>query len=111
MTIMIKQAGEMLDAPSVRDLGHGIGEIKRLYVRPAFRTNGQEVALVSQWIVASAGGAARHPAWYFNLARNPDKVWIKVDGRTLQVQVDSCHPAHAEALKPANKALPGRLHP
>jgi len=40
-------------------------------------------------IVASAGGAAKHPAWYFNLARNPDKVWIEVDNRKLQVQAES----------------------
>jgi deazaflavin-dependent oxidoreductase (nitroreductase family) len=40
-------------------------------------------------IVASMGGAAKHPAWYFNLARNPDKVWIEVDKRKLQVQAES----------------------
>jgi deazaflavin-dependent oxidoreductase (nitroreductase family) len=32
-------------------------------------------------IVASAAGAARHPAWYFNLAKHPDQVWIEV-GKT-----------------------------
>lgn len=40
-------------------------------------------------IVASAAGAAKHPAWYFNLARNPDKVWIEVNNRKLQVQAES----------------------
>ena len=25
-------------------------------------------------IVASFGGAAKHPAWYFNLAKHPDQV-------------------------------------
>ena len=40
-------------------------------------------------IVASNGGAAQHPAWYFNLARNPDKAWIQVDGRKIQVQSES----------------------
>jgi deazaflavin-dependent oxidoreductase (nitroreductase family) len=40
-------------------------------------------------IVASAGGTARHPAWYFNMARNPDKVWIEIGGRTQKVQPES----------------------
>ncbi len=40
-------------------------------------------------IVASAAGAAKHPAWYFNLARNPDKVWIVVDGRKVKVHPES----------------------
>jgi deazaflavin-dependent oxidoreductase (nitroreductase family) len=40
-------------------------------------------------IVGSAGGAAKHPAWYFNLARNPDKAWIEVDGHKIQVQPES----------------------
>ncbi|MBI3971316.1 MAG: nitroreductase family deazaflavin-dependent oxidoreductase [Chloroflexi bacterium] len=34
-------------------------------------------------VVASYAGAARHPAWYFNLAKNPDKVWIEVGKREV----------------------------
>ena len=37
-------------------------------------------------IVASFGGAARHPAWYFNLARHPDQVFIERNGRRIRVQ-------------------------
>src|SRR4051812_1414465 len=37
-------------------------------------------------IVGSAGGAAKHPAWVYNLARNPDKIWIEVDNRKIHVQ-------------------------
>jgi deazaflavin-dependent oxidoreductase (nitroreductase family) len=29
-------------------------------------------------VVGSAGGAAKHPAWVHNLARNPDKVWVDI---------------------------------
>jgi deazaflavin-dependent oxidoreductase (nitroreductase family) len=36
-------------------------------------------------IVASAGGDARHPLWFRNIARNPDKVWIQVGRRRLRV--------------------------
>ncbi len=36
-------------------------------------------------IVASAGGAAKHPAWYFNLARRPDNASIDVGGKHVAV--------------------------
>jgi len=37
-------------------------------------------------VVASGAGSARHPAWYINMAKNPDQVWIEVGGRKLKVQ-------------------------
>ena len=40
-------------------------------------------------IVASFGGAARHPAWYFNLAKHPDQVFIERNGRRIRVQPTS----------------------
>jgi deazaflavin-dependent oxidoreductase (nitroreductase family) len=40
-------------------------------------------------IVASFAGSAKHPAWFVNLAKNPDKVWIELDGRTIKVQPES----------------------
>jgi len=40
-------------------------------------------------IVASAGGAARHPAWVRNLATHPDQAWIEIGGRRLQVRPES----------------------
>jgi deazaflavin-dependent oxidoreductase (nitroreductase family) len=40
-------------------------------------------------IVASAGGAARHPAWFRNLAAHPDGVWIEIGGRRLKVRPES----------------------
>jgi deazaflavin-dependent oxidoreductase (nitroreductase family) len=36
-------------------------------------------------IIASAGGAAKHPAWMYNLARNPDKVWVQIGNRKVKV--------------------------
>jgi deazaflavin-dependent oxidoreductase (nitroreductase family) len=32
-------------------------------------------------IVASRSGTADHPSWYYNLAKNPDRVKIEVQGR------------------------------
>jgi deazaflavin-dependent oxidoreductase (nitroreductase family) len=40
-------------------------------------------------VVASAGGAARHPAWFINMARNPDKVWVEVGQRKFQARAES----------------------
>jgi len=43
-------------------------------------------------IVASAGGSAKHPAWYVNLAKNPDKVWVELGaerGRVRAVRPES----------------------
>jgi deazaflavin-dependent oxidoreductase (nitroreductase family) len=44
------------------------------------------------WIlVASAGGAAKDPAWYFNLTKNPDNVWIEVKDKKYHVKPTTLH--------------------
>jgi deazaflavin-dependent oxidoreductase (nitroreductase family) len=40
-------------------------------------------------IVGSAGGAARHPAWIYNLAKHPDQVWVELGGQKLKVKPES----------------------
>jgi deazaflavin-dependent oxidoreductase (nitroreductase family) len=42
-------------------------------------------------VVGSAGGAARHPAWIYNLARNPDKVWVDVGKDRVKVRPGLLH--------------------
>jgi deazaflavin-dependent oxidoreductase (nitroreductase family) len=42
-------------------------------------------------IVASAGGAAGNPAWYYNIAAHPDQVQIDVEGRTVAVVAEQLH--------------------
>jgi len=38
------------------------------------------------WLVmASKGGAPTHPAWFINLAKSPDKIWLEVGNRRLKV--------------------------
>jgi len=44
-------------------------------------------------VVASYGGAPRHPAWYVNMAHHPDQVWITIQGRQVRVQAESLHGA------------------
>jgi deazaflavin-dependent oxidoreductase (nitroreductase family) len=43
----------------------------------------------SMLIVASKAGSATHPAWLFNLAKNPDKVWVRVGERRLKVMPET----------------------
>lgn len=45
----------------------------------------------SRLIVASAAGAPGNPAWYYNLAANPDQVRIDVDGQTMDVHAEQLH--------------------
>jgi deazaflavin-dependent oxidoreductase (nitroreductase family) len=47
----------------------------------AWFADGDEAWLV----VASAGGAAKNPAWYANMAAHPEQVWIELPDRKLQV--------------------------
>ena len=37
-------------------------------------------------VVASFAGAARHPAWFINLARNPDEVWVEIGHDRFKVR-------------------------
>ena len=37
-------------------------------------------------VVASMGGEARHPSWYVNLAKNPEKVFLQVRGQRFRVR-------------------------
>ncbi len=49
------------------------------------------------WVVASKGGASEHPAWYRNLAKNPDQVELEVGGRRLKVTPESLHGTERDA--------------
>jgi deazaflavin-dependent oxidoreductase (nitroreductase family) len=40
-------------------------------------------------VVASFGGTAKHPAWYVNMARNPDRIRVELNGRQVPVRADS----------------------
>jgi deazaflavin-dependent oxidoreductase (nitroreductase family) len=44
-------------------------------------------------IVASAGGGARNPAWFYNLAGNPDKVSIDLGRENIPVVAEQLHDA------------------
>jgi deazaflavin-dependent oxidoreductase (nitroreductase family) len=62
----------------------------------------------SRLIVASAAGAASHPAWYVNLARRPEGAAIEVDGHRFAVNADSLHgPERDRAWKRIVALAPG----
>lgn len=48
-------------------------------------------------IVASAAGAPRNPAWYYNVAAHPDRVRIEVGGRNVPVTAVQLHGQEREA--------------
>jgi deazaflavin-dependent oxidoreductase (nitroreductase family) len=72
-------------------IGARTGEVRRTVL--GWFPDGDESWLV----VASNAGAATHPAWYFNLARHPDRAWIDLDGRTRRVWPQSLRGAEREA--------------
>jgi deazaflavin-dependent oxidoreductase (nitroreductase family) len=45
----------------------------------------------SWFIVASAAGAAKNPAWYYNLAASPTKARISIGGREVPVTARQLH--------------------
>ena len=47
-------------------------------------------------LLASLGGSPRHPDWFHNLARNPDRVWIEVAQRRWKVRPESLRGAERE---------------
>jgi deazaflavin-dependent oxidoreductase (nitroreductase family) len=40
-------------------------------------------------VVASKGGDPAHPAWYHNMARHPDQVWVQVGKLRTRVKPES----------------------
>jgi len=48
-------------------------------------------------VVASMGGEARHPSWYGNLAKNPDRVFLQVRGERFRVRPASLDGANRAA--------------
>ena len=47
-------------------------------------------------IVASKSGAAEHPAWFNNMVKHPDDIWLEVGARKMKVRGDSLTGAERE---------------
>jgi deazaflavin-dependent oxidoreductase (nitroreductase family) len=58
-------------------------------------------------IVASASGAPKNPAWYYNIAAHPDNVQIETGGRKIAVTAEQLHgPARDKAWQQISTAAP-----
>ena len=40
-------------------------------------------------IIGSAAGAAKHPAWIYNIAKHPDQVWVERDRQKIKVRPET----------------------
>ncbi len=47
-------------------------------------------------VVAAAAGAPKNPAWYYNLAANPDQVSVQIPEGTVAVTAEQLHGAERE---------------
>jgi len=75
-----------------------LGRARLVYLTTVGARSGRNFTVPLQWfpagedvwlVVASYGGSARHPDWYVNMAKNPDKVWIQIGKRKLKVRPES----------------------
>ena len=62
-----------------------------------------------RWLVLAAlAGAARHPAWFINLAKHPDKVWVEVGRDRFKVRPELLRgEERADAWRRVVAAAPG----
>jgi deazaflavin-dependent oxidoreductase (nitroreductase family) len=66
----------------------------------------------SSWVVvASNAGSARHPAWFLNMAKNPDQVWITTGKRRIKVRPETLEGIERErAWHEISSLAPGYGH-
>lgn len=78
-------------AGRIRKGGKFMGSTEGLVLTTVGRKSGAKRSTPVNWfpgaddswlVVASAAGAPKNPAWYYNIAANPDNVWIETtDGK------------------------------
>jgi deazaflavin-dependent oxidoreductase (nitroreductase family) len=98
-----KGGASVRGVPSVilESTGAKSGEIRQAVV--GYIPNGADGWL----IIASAGGAAHHPQWFYNLAKKPDATLDFGDGRRVAVRADTpTGPDLDEAWATIDKAAP-----
>ena len=63
----------------------------------------------SSWVVvASNAGSARHPAWFLNMAKHPDQVWVMSDKRRIKVTPETLEGAERDrAWQQVTSLAPG----
>ena len=88
-----------------RGVGRSMGSTRLLLLTTRGARSGRQWTVPVAWfpdgkdawlVVASFGGSAHHPAWFHNLARHPEDVWIEIDDRRIKVRPESLHGAERE---------------
>ena len=59
---------------------------------------GSNASMVAdRWlVVGSNAGAAAHPAWFLNMVKHPDQVWITIGKRRIKVEPETLEGAERE---------------
>jgi deazaflavin-dependent oxidoreductase (nitroreductase family) len=94
-----------LTAGRIRKSGHAMGFSALVLTTIGRKSGAERQSPVScfpeddgSWlIVASANGAAKNPAWYYNLAAHPDRVRVETAGRQVDVTAHELHDAERTA--------------
>ncbi|TFH13841.1 MAG: nitroreductase family deazaflavin-dependent oxidoreductase, partial [Acidimicrobiales bacterium] len=60
-------------------------------------------------LVASMGGAPKHPVWYFNLLAHPDEVWVQDGPAPFPVDIRGLHRLAALTGRPVTRATGPRV--
>ena len=90
----------------IRKGGKLMGGTEGLVLTTVGRKTGAERSTPVNWfpgadggwlIVASAAGAQRHPAWYYNIAAHPDRVWIETAEGRVAVTAEQLHGEQRDA--------------
>ena len=93
-------------------IGHSAGSLRNLLLTTTGRRSGEQRTVPLTYmadgdryvLVASNGGADRHPAWWLNLQREP-RATIQVGPRTLAVTAHRADAAEHARLWPALKRM------
>ncbi|MFJ4845531.1 MULTISPECIES: nitroreductase family deazaflavin-dependent oxidoreductase [unclassified Streptomyces] len=103
---MVRMVNKFTMRTIVRNGGGRLGKVDALVLTTVGRKSGEPRKSPVAWfpgedgawlIVASANGAARHPAWYLNLAARPDEATIESGGRTTEVTAEQLDGEEREA--------------
>ncbi|MGH2469442.1 MAG: nitroreductase/quinone reductase family protein, partial [Chloroflexota bacterium] len=89
----LMKAGQALVSRLMRLRGIRVARLTTVGARTGQERTTDLIALhdaSNTWIVvASYAGSANHPAWYFNMARNPDRVWLDDGHGRVRVTADT----------------------
>jgi deazaflavin-dependent oxidoreductase (nitroreductase family) len=93
-------------------IGHSVGQLANLLLTTSGRKSGEPRTVPLTYmrdadtfvLVASNGGADRHPDWWLNLEKTP-RAQVQVGGETFAVVASKANPEERARLWPRLKAM------